>query len=823
MPHKTQHTKSATTTKRHQQVCSGLIVWFGLLLGLMLLSVDVTATVELRGLYRLRTQSIQVQGNSGQYKSDTSLSAGNLIKNQLVLNAQGTLGQGWRLVGRLNTALSVSDGFHLQLQKVGTELFIGTRAIESHAIGLLAWSRLLTGVQLIANSEKQRLGLQLAAGMPLGIPAVLQLSGVGRSGPYLLPAQHLPLVSRSERIYVDGMLMQPKLDYEIDYELGSITFTMPVPIGTPISIEYEYEAAQPRLTTVLLGAWQEERMRVDFVVGQEREWAALKLGYPAGTPLWPDAIAERQHMLGVGVEWRQSQHLWLTGSWLVTTAATQVAAAHIGGHWQSEHGRAGWDYRVIPTGFAPLGAAPTGRGYKELSAGYDVRLTPHWYSKLNLLRHTYLPITGVDSAVVEQKAEHVLTYVHGHHTLGWLVGVAGQQEAGASHHAVSTGVLTTSRWGVWEIEAEQRLFLRNAAPRPGDALSRSRLALTLAEDASYQGQLQWKQESRLPVDLTGKDFLQTWQLIIASGSKVMQGATTLGDEPYWQLQGLYNTVWQENQPDVYDNNRVGYLKAHASLPLIPQLTGQVWGEWRQQSDTIDSSASYAVETALRYQRLVQSSMYAWLQNHSSIPLPHQIQAAVGLQVDIPLHAPWTYVGALDVAEESMTELTDRGWRQMHSLIWRRKPWQISAEWTQGLLELPLRPSLAAEEEQYTPVLLRELPRGRRLGIRTAFISDTTQADLYVTRDWEGVAKSWRIEGQVVTKVGKNNLKAYVSHKQRRTAQDWSTHGSAVVVMQWVLNRQMEMELKGQGDWRKSATGLDDYRAVGVFSDWTVRF
>jgi hypothetical protein len=822
MPQKTQHARKTTPRNRQRLRWGRRFAYLSVFFGFALYSLSSSAAVTIQGMYRLRTHSNQVLGDKEQYALDTDLFVENRLRNQIILDAQGTVAQNWRMTGSLNTTLSMRNAFRLQLNKADTELFIGTRAIESPAGGLLAWSRLLTGAQLLTAVNNRQLQLQLAVGAPLGIPAKHQLLGIGRPGPYLLPAQHLPLVSHSERVYVDGVLMQSELDYDIDYELGSITFATPVPFGAVIDVEYEFEAAQPRLTTIALGSWQEARTRVDFIIGQERAWAALTNTSSPEDPAWGGRIPAKQHMLGVGLAWQPFEGLQLVGTWLNTTADIQVVASHLGGRWQTRYGRAGWDYRVVPTGFAPLGAAPLQMGYRELTAGYDVQLTPHWYSKLNLMRRAELPHVGVEPIALRQMAEHVLTYVKGRGMLGWLMGATSLREAGEAHHLLSTGLLAAAPWGMWEIEAEERRFWRSGAPKPGDTFSRSRLVLTLVDTAPYRGKLEWKQESRLSSDMSSRDRIQVWQLMLGSPSPADQGMS-VPDQPAWQLQGLYHIGRQKTASQEYQHTIVGYLKAHAALPLTASWAGQAWGEWRRQHDAADDNTAYALEAALRHNGVVQGEMYAWTQSYDTTPLARRMQSAAGLQVDVPLHSAWTYTGALDMVQESAVEPVERRWRWIHGLRRQHAQWRVKVDWTQGLLELPLRPSAADAEERDAQRAIHELPLGHRLGVGAEYDTPTAHAELYVARDWEAVSKTWHVSAEAVTKVGDNDLKAHISHVRRQSAHEATARSSAVITMQWALHHRLAMELKGQGDWRRSTSGQGDYQAVGVFSDWIVRF
>ena len=91
---------------------------------------------------------------------------------------------------------------------------------------------LLLGISLLLSAPAARADLA---------PCEDTLLGNGSTGPYQLSWQHIPgqLVSVSE----GGQNLVLALDYSVDPDSGSVSFTHPLPAGTPVAVKYQYDPA----------------------------------------------------------------------------------------------------------------------------------------------------------------------------------------------------------------------------------------------------------------------------------------------------------------------------------------------------------------------------------------------------------------------------------------------------------------------------------------------------------------------------------------------------------------------------------------------------
>lgn len=91
----------------------------------------------------------------------------------------------------------------------------------------------------------------------------------GRQGPYPLTGRNgerfIPILAGSEKVYVNGILMQrgQDRDYVIDYTVGEITFTPRVPItaATRVVVDFEYADRSYGRSFIWLGeTWRSEKL-----------------------------------------------------------------------------------------------------------------------------------------------------------------------------------------------------------------------------------------------------------------------------------------------------------------------------------------------------------------------------------------------------------------------------------------------------------------------------------------------------------------------------------------------------------------------------------
>lgn len=119
-------------------------------------------------------------------------------------------------------------GFSLQAGDINGSLTNSNR--------FASFSRSLRGVQLGIRSG--RLEARTLVSQAKARAETVTLAGNGSSGPYFL--QTSQIVPDSERVQIDGQLLQRGRDYAISYESGSITFTdRTIPPSSTIAVTFE--------------------------------------------------------------------------------------------------------------------------------------------------------------------------------------------------------------------------------------------------------------------------------------------------------------------------------------------------------------------------------------------------------------------------------------------------------------------------------------------------------------------------------------------------------------------------------------------------------
>lgn len=98
----------------------------------------------------------------------------------------------------------------------------------------------LMAVRLAHSSGRLKVGTTYAAlgaaRSPSSCPRRDRWLGNNSMGPFTLTQR--PLVPASEQVLVAGIVQTRDLHYHIDYLAGQITFTFPIPLGTPVEVLY---------------------------------------------------------------------------------------------------------------------------------------------------------------------------------------------------------------------------------------------------------------------------------------------------------------------------------------------------------------------------------------------------------------------------------------------------------------------------------------------------------------------------------------------------------------------------------------------------------
>ena len=182
------------------------------------------------------------------------------------------------------------DGFSQQLRDVDRiyiEVFhkkrgsitAGDYAITNMDHYFLNFDRRITGLRLATSKQlknkKSQLSGQINGAISRGIFARNSFMGQeGNQGPYKLFGNNnelfIIIVSGSERVYLDGMLLTrgQEYDYVMDYNAGEITFTALRPITRErrIVIEFQYTTLlYLRSTAYAQAAWSTENFSAELV------------------------------------------------------------------------------------------------------------------------------------------------------------------------------------------------------------------------------------------------------------------------------------------------------------------------------------------------------------------------------------------------------------------------------------------------------------------------------------------------------------------------------------------------------------------------------
>lgn len=199
-----------------------------------------------------------------------------VLNSSLNLQLSGDLGKGTEIRASItdNSLPVQADGYTQQLQefdKVYIELEnadfgllrAGDYSMGSRKNPFLQFDKRISGAGIFTNipAGKANVPLQLQGGIARGKFARNRFQGEeGNQGPYKLRGnngeQFIIIISGSERVYIDGVLMKrgEQYDYVIDYNAGEITFTTLRPITKErrIVVEFQY-TEQNYLRTVAFG------------------------------------------------------------------------------------------------------------------------------------------------------------------------------------------------------------------------------------------------------------------------------------------------------------------------------------------------------------------------------------------------------------------------------------------------------------------------------------------------------------------------------------------------------------------------------------------
>ncbi len=229
-----------------------------------------------------------------------SISVGNnqdaVLNSSLNLQLAGNLGNQTEIRASItdNSIPVQADGFTQQLRefdRVYIELEnpdfgllrAGDYNITSAQNYFLQFDKRVSGAGIFTSpgNENAHWPIQVQGGIARGRFARNRFQGTeGNQGPYKLTGangeQFIIIISGSERVYIDGVLMKrgEQYDYVIDYNAGEITFTALQPITKErrVVIEFQY-TEQNYLRSVVFGSggYQSEKLKTSVQFYSEQD------------------------------------------------------------------------------------------------------------------------------------------------------------------------------------------------------------------------------------------------------------------------------------------------------------------------------------------------------------------------------------------------------------------------------------------------------------------------------------------------------------------------------------------------------------------------
>ncbi|MGH8004536.1 MAG: hypothetical protein ACRECJ_07420, partial [Limisphaerales bacterium] len=125
------------------------------------------------------------------------------------------------------------------------DLSLGDVFFKGNAGSFLNFERKISGLGAAVHTPKESLAVAFGSG-PGEFRTVLLAGQEGKQGPYYFASGRSFIVPGSEKVYLDGTLLNlgREADYEIDYERGSVTFSPRRAISSfsRIRVEYEFQS-----------------------------------------------------------------------------------------------------------------------------------------------------------------------------------------------------------------------------------------------------------------------------------------------------------------------------------------------------------------------------------------------------------------------------------------------------------------------------------------------------------------------------------------------------------------------------------------------------
>jgi hypothetical protein len=176
------------------------------------------------------------------------------LKQSLFLSLSGELGNDMKIEGRLSDSqspltpegdsreISSIDQMFMKLYGKHYSVVFGDQEYELTNTDIMKYKIKFEGINL---QYFGKYGIQAALAVNNGKQTTNIIQGLeGKQGPYYLKAnttgQTVQVVSGSEKVSVNGNILQRGNDYSIDYTEGSITFKLLITSNSTIIVEFQY-------------------------------------------------------------------------------------------------------------------------------------------------------------------------------------------------------------------------------------------------------------------------------------------------------------------------------------------------------------------------------------------------------------------------------------------------------------------------------------------------------------------------------------------------------------------------------------------------------
>jgi hypothetical protein len=146
----------------------------------------------------------------------------------------------------MDPVLDREDKVSIMLKRGPLKAYWGDFIADFDGLEFTRVDKVLSGLKV--NGDYGLWSFMALASSPKGEPRTARMYGDGTQGPY--PLGYSPVVVDSERVHVDGVLKTRGVDYDIDYEGGTVTFRNATIISTSaIKVDFDFRSTPYQHTT----------------------------------------------------------------------------------------------------------------------------------------------------------------------------------------------------------------------------------------------------------------------------------------------------------------------------------------------------------------------------------------------------------------------------------------------------------------------------------------------------------------------------------------------------------------------------------------------